>query len=104
MLRREERGADHSCSARGTRNSAEFTVADQQSTPSAGTFSYALPAVVSVSPVSAPTYSNPTAPTTITVRARNLPLLDLLCFYKVQLGQGASAVMKAISSSSCASV
>jgi hypothetical protein len=73
------------------------TVADQQSAPSAGTFSYALPSIVAVSPASAPTFSNPTQPTLVTIRARNLPLLDTLSFFSLTLGQGAGAVTRTLS-------
>jgi hypothetical protein len=67
------------------------TVADQASPASTGTFSYRRPVVTLVDPPRSNTYSPYSAPTTITVAAKNLPLLDPTTNYRVTLGQGAYA-------------
>jgi hypothetical protein len=64
-------------------------VADQVSAASAGTFSYAIPEIVAISPRSASTYSNPDAKTVITLVTKNFPLLDKSCRYQLSFGQGA---------------
>jgi hypothetical protein len=58
-------------------------VADQMSAPSAGTFSYAIPTITLVSPTTASTYGG----ATITVDAKNLPLMDGTASFSVLLGQ-----------------
>ena len=62
------------------------TVAGQSSAPSTPTMSYAAPVIVSVSPVSASTSSNPSSPTVITVVGRNFGLLDSTAFVTVMFG------------------
>ena len=72
------------------------TVADQRSPASVGTFSYAVPSVLAVVPARAPTFSNPLAPTIITLVAQGLPLLDPTSRFAVALGQGAYAQQLAL--------
>jgi hypothetical protein len=58
-------------------------VADQMSPPSLGTFSYAIPIITLVSPTRSSTYGG----ATITVDAKNLPLMDGTASFSVLLGQ-----------------
>jgi hypothetical protein len=58
-------------------------VADQMSPPSKGTFSYAIPTITLVSPTRASTFGG----ATITVDAKNLPLMDGTASFSVLLGQ-----------------
>ena len=62
------------------------SVADQISAPSSATFDYASPVVVSLSPATAGTLTNPRSPTVVTVSVRNLPALDTRSKIGLQFG------------------
>jgi hypothetical protein len=69
-------------------------VADQPSSSLlAAVFSYALPSITMMTPVLVGTYSNPSAPTMITVTAQNLPLLDPRSRVLVQFGRAVPIVI-----------
>ena len=66
------------------------TVADQVSAASTATFSYATPSIAWVAPNLAGTYSNPRAPTTITLGCRNLPVTDTEARFTVLFGSASA--------------
>jgi hypothetical protein len=67
----------------GTNLRFMVTVADQMSPPSTGTFSYAIPVITLVSPTRASTFGG----ATISVDAKNLPLMDGTASFTVLIGQ-----------------
>jgi len=70
----------------GTQLKFMVTVADQMSPPSTGTFSYAIPVITLVSPTRASTSGG----ATISIDAKNLPLMDGTASFTVLLGQDRS--------------
>ncbi|KAA0171764.1 hypothetical protein FNF28_00400 [Cafeteria roenbergensis] len=63
-------------------------VGGQSSSPSAESFAFATPEVTGMDPASAPTFSSPSSPTTVTLTVKNAPIQDALSDLVVVFGNG----------------